>query len=101
MLAEFSVVPVGGGESIGVEIAKVIDIVDRSGLPYRASSMGTVVEGNWEDVMGVVRKCHETVVGGGLRTFTTIVIDDRPGCMDRITAKLASVEKRLGREIKK
>lgn len=101
MLAEFSIIPVGGGESIGDEIAKVIDIVDKSRLPYRANPMGTVIEGDWDEVMEVIRECHKAVVGDGLRVFTSITIDDRPGKPNRITEKLASVERRLGKEIKK
>jgi uncharacterized protein (TIGR00106 family) len=101
MLVEFSVIPVGGGESIGGEIAKVIDVVDKSGLPYRASSMGTIVEGGWDEVMKTVRDCHEAVLGDGLRVFTSITIDDRPGKTGRLTEKIASIERRLGREIRK
>jgi uncharacterized protein (TIGR00106 family) len=100
-LIEFSVIPVGGGESLGDEIAKVIDVVDKSGLPYRASSMGTIIEGAWDDVMKVVRECHEAVLRDGLRVFTSITIDDRPGKGDRLTEKVLSVERRLGRTIRK
>ncbi len=101
MLVEFSVIPIGGGESIGDEIAKVIDIVDKSNLPYKSNPMGTVIEGEWDEVMNIVKACHETVIGDGLRVFTTITIDDRPGKPNRLTEKLASVERRLGKEIKK
>lgn len=101
MLVEFSIVPVGGGESIGDEIAKVLDIVDRSGLPYRANPMGTVVEGGWDEVMNLIKRCHEAVLRDGLRVFTSITIDDRPGKPNRITEKLVSVERRLGREVRK
>lgn len=101
MLVEFSIIPVGGGESIGGEIAKIVDIVDKSGLPYRASSMGTVIEGEWDEVMSIIRECHETVRGDGLRVFTSLTVDDRPGKTDRITEKIASVEKRLGRSVKR
>ncbi len=101
MLVEFSVIPVGGGESIGDEIARVLDIVDKSGLPYKANPMGTVIEGEWEEVMALIKRCHEAVLKHGLRVFTSITIDDRPGKPNRITEKLASVERRLGREIRK
>lgn len=100
-MVEFSVIPVGGSESIGGEISKVIDIVDKSGLPYRASSMGTIIEGEWDDVMRIVRECHDAVLGDGLRVFTSLTIDDRPGRTDRITGKIASIEKRLGRPVRK
>jgi uncharacterized protein (TIGR00106 family) len=102
MLVEFSIIPVAGGESIGEEIAKVLKIVDESGLPYRANPMGTVIEGDWDEVMGVIKRCHQEVMAGVSRAYSMISIDDRPGKpKDRITEKLKSVEKRLGREVKK
>ncbi|MBI5559884.1 MAG: MTH1187 family thiamine-binding protein [Deltaproteobacteria bacterium] len=102
MLVEFSIIPVGRGESIGEEIAKVISIVAKSGLPYRVNPMGTVVEGEWDEVMAVIKKCHEEVIKASARAVSTITIDDRPSKpLDRLTEKLKSIEKRLGREVKK
>jgi uncharacterized protein (TIGR00106 family) len=101
MLIQFSIVPIGTGESISESVAGVIRIVDESGLPYRTNPMGTVIEGGWDEVMALIRKCHEEVLRGASRVLTSISIDDRPGKPDRITEKVKSVEKRLGREIKK
>ena len=101
MLIEFSVIPIGIGESMGDQIAKVVKIVDESGLPYKANPMGTVIEGNWEDVLAIIKKCHQEVIKSSPRIITSISIDDRPGKPNRITEKLKSVEKRLGKEIKK
>jgi len=101
MLIEFSVIPIGIGESMGDQIAKVLKIVDESGLPYKANPMGTVIEGNWEDVLAIIKKCHQEVIKSSPRIITSISIDDRPGKPNRITEKLKSVEKRLGKEIKK
>ena len=101
MLIEFSVIPIGIGESMGDQIAKVVKIVDESGLPYKANPMGTVIEGNWEDVLAIIKKCHQEVIKSSPRIITSISIDDRPGKPNRITEKLKSVEKRLGKEVKK
>lgn len=102
MLLEFSIIPIGKGESIGDEIAKVIKIVEESGLPYKVNPMGTVVEGDWDKVMGLVKKCHQEVLKNCSRVVTSITIDDRPEKpADRIVEKIRSVEKRLGREVKK
>ena len=101
MLIEFSVIPIGVGESMGDQIAKVVKIVDESGLPYKANPMGTVIEGNWEDVLAIIKKCHQEVIKSSPRIVTSISIDDRPGKPNRITEKLKSVEKRLGKEVKK
>lgn len=101
MLAEFSIVPLGKGESLSDKIARVIETVESSGLPYKLNPMGTVIEGNWDDVFGLIRKCHAQVLDVSPRVVTTIRIDDRPGKKDMITGKIGSVEKRLGKEVEK
>ncbi len=100
MLVEFSVVPVGTGVSISPHIAKVLRIVAESGLPYKANPMGTVLEGEWDTVMTVVRKCHDVVMKDSERALTTITIDDRKGKESRIQKKLESVEQKLGMKLK-
>ncbi|MEJ2313240.1 MAG: MTH1187 family thiamine-binding protein [Nitrospirota bacterium] len=101
MLVEFSIVPVGTGSSIGDSIAKVLGIVDESGLPYKINPMGTVVEGEWSEVLGMIKKCHMAVMKDAGRAITTISIDDRKGRPNRIELKVKSVEKRLGKKLKK
>jgi len=101
MLVEFSIVPIGTGSSIGDQLAEVLQIVDASGLPYKVNPMGTVVEGEWNDVMGLVKKCHAAVMKTGERAVTTISIDDRKGKPDRIDEKVKSIEKRIGKQLKK
>ena len=101
MLAEFSIVPVGVGSSIGDQLAEVLRIVDESGLPYKINPMGTVIEGEWDEVMRLIKKCHKTVMKNGERAVTAISIDDRKGKPNRIEAKVKSIEKRLGKSLKK
>jgi len=101
MLAVFSIVPIGLGSSIGDEVAKVLRIVDASGLSYKINPMGTVVEGEWNEVMNLIRKCHSTVMKTGERAMTTISIDDRKGKPNRIEQKVKSIEKRIGKSLKK
>jgi uncharacterized protein (TIGR00106 family) len=101
MLIEFSIVPVGVGSSIGDRLAEVLRVVDESGLPYKVNPMGTVVEGEWDELMRLVKKCHGTVMKGGERAITTISIDDRKGKPNRLEEKVKSIEKRLGRKLKK
>lgn len=101
MLFEFSIVPLGKGSSIGEELSRVLGIVDASGLPYKANPMGTVVEGGWGDVMKLIKQCHESVMKEGQRVITTISIDDRKGKRNRLEEKVKSVEKRLGKKLKK
>lgn len=102
MLAEFSIIPVGKGESMGDSIAGVLKVVEQSGLPYKANAMGTIVEGEWEEVMALIKKCHDQVLSSAPRVLSTINIDVRPSKPgDRLTEKLKSVEKRIGKEVKK
>lgn len=101
MLVQFSIVPLGKGESVSEQISKVLKIVDDRGLPYKVTPMGTVVEGEWNEVMALIRTCHLELLKSIPRLITTITIDDRPGKPDRITEKVRSVEKKLGRELRK
>lgn len=101
MLAEFSIIPIGEGSSIGDRIAEVLKIVDSSGLPYKINPMGTVVEGEWDDIMKAIKKCHKTVMKTGERVVTTISIDDRKGKPNRIDEKVKSIERRVGKSLKK
>jgi uncharacterized protein (TIGR00106 family) len=101
MLTEFSIIPICIGSSIGDQIAEVLKIIDASGLPYRINPMGTVVEGEWDDIMKLIKKCHETVLNTGERVITAITIDDRKGKSNRIEEKIKSIERRLGKSLKK
>jgi len=101
MLVQFSIIPVGKGSSIGDDIAKVLKIIDASRIPYRINPMGTVVEGTWDQVMGLIKRCHKAVLKNGERVVTTISIDDRKGRSGRIEEKVRSVEKRLGKSLRK
>jgi uncharacterized protein (TIGR00106 family) len=101
VLVEFSIVPVGAGVSVSPHIAEVLKIVAESGLPYKANPMGTVLEGDWDRAMAVVRKCHDAVMKKSARALTSITIDDRRGKEERIEKKLESVEQKLGMKLKR
>ncbi len=99
VLAEFSVVPMGAGASVSPQVARVLRIVAESGIPYKANPMGTVLEGEWDQVMRVIGKCHAEIMRDAERVITSIKIDDRKGQDARMEKKLASVEQRLGRKL--
>jgi uncharacterized protein (TIGR00106 family) len=101
MLVEFSVIPIGSGSSIGDQIAEVLKIVDASGLPYKINPMGTVVEGEWDEIVKLIKKCHKKVLTSEDRVVTTISIDDRKGKPNRIDEKVKSIERRIGKSLKK
>ena len=100
-MIKFSIIPIGSGSSIGDQLAKVLKIVDASGLSYKVNPMGTVIEGSWNDVMKLIKKCHDAVMRTEDRVYTTISIDDRKGMPGRIEGKVKSLEKRIGKQLKK
>jgi uncharacterized protein (TIGR00106 family) len=100
VLLEFSMSPLGKGESVGKYVSRSLDIIDRSGVDYRLNPMGTVLEGEWDDVFGVVRKCYERMRKDCNRISCTIKVDYRKGYKGRLSGKVASVEKHLKRRLK-
>lgn len=101
MLASFSVLPFGVGEALSEHVAKIIAIIDESGLDYRLGAMATTVEGSEEDVMALVMKCHRAAREFAPRVLTSITIDDREGATGRLEGKIDDVERVLGREVKR
>ncbi|KPL06057.1 hypothetical protein AMJ85_10815 [candidate division BRC1 bacterium SM23_51] len=100
MLVEFSIMPLGAGEHVSEYVAEVLKLVDESGLDYRLHGMGTNVEGSWDEVMALIRRCHEQVAKRCSRVYTQIKIDDSCGRTDAMTSKVAAVESRLGKKLR-
>ena len=101
MIASFSIVPMGRGESVAGDVARIIDMIDRSGLDYRMGPMSTTVEGGTDEVIDLIMSCHRLMRETAARVLTSIEIDDREGAEGRLSGKIADVEKILGKEIKK
>jgi len=101
VLLDFSIFPVGKGESLGGHVARCIDIIDASGVPYRCHSMGTTLEAELDDALEVVKKCFAALEADCDRVSCSIKIDYRKGSSGRMDGKLASVENKLGRAINK
>lgn len=100
VLLEFSMSPLGKGESVGKYVARSLDIVDKSGVDYRLNPMGTVLEGEWDEVLRVVTKCFQRMKRDCGRISCSIKIDYRKGHAGRLSSKVASVEKRLKRKVR-
>ena len=101
VLLEFSMSPLDKGESVGDYVSRSLDIIDKSGIDYRLNPMGTVLEGEWDEVMDVVRKCYERMNQDCSRISVSTKIDARRNQSGRLEGKIASVEKRLGRPVRK
>ena len=99
VLLEFSMSPLSKGESVSAYVARSLDIIDKSRLPYQLTPMGTIVEGEWPDVMAVVTACFEAMRVDCNRIGTHIRIDYRAGPGGRPTSQIDSVQKKLGRRL--
>lgn len=97
MLAELQFVTVGSGEEQKELIAKTVDIIEKSELDYQLTAMGTLVEGDWEEIMTLVSKCQAVLLKESDRVITDISIDDRKGESNRLRGKVLEIEYALGR----
>ena len=101
VLLEFSMFPLDKGESLSPYVARSLDIIDASGLDYRCHAMGTVLEGEFPQVMDVVRRCFEAMAADCRRIECSVKLDYRKGYRGRLDSKVESVEEKLGRRLKK
>ena len=99
VLLEFSMFPTSVGESKSAYVSRIIDIIDKSGVTYQLTPMGTILEGEWEEVMGVVTACFEALKTDCPRISTQIKVDYREGTSSRMKSKIESVENQLGRKL--
>ena len=89
------------GESVGVYVARALDIIDKSGLAYKLGPLGTCVEGEYDEVMAVIKRCFDELLKDSNRVTCTVKMDYRKGARGRLQGKVESVEHKLGRSLKK
>jgi uncharacterized protein (TIGR00106 family) len=100
VLLEFSMYPTDKGESVSTYVARSLEIIDESGLDYRLGPMGTTLEGEMDQVLGVVRRCFERMSADCNRIACNIEIDWRRDGQGRLAAKVESVRQKTGRRLR-
>jgi uncharacterized protein (TIGR00106 family) len=100
-LVEFSVFPIGKGESVGHYVARCVKIVQQSGLEYECHAMGTTIEGELDQVMDVVMRCVEELARDCNRVECMMKLDYRKGYAGELKSRLKRVEQRLGHAVNK
>ncbi len=100
MVVNFTIVPIGKESSLSSQVAEILKIVSESGISYKLHSMGTILEGEWDEIMKLIKKCHKKILKDSDRVLTTITIDDRKDRTARIAGKVKSVERKLGKKLK-
>jgi uncharacterized protein (TIGR00106 family) len=95
MLIAFSVTPLGVGEEVGQIVAEAVRVVRASGLPNQTDSMFTTIEGDWDEVMTVVKDATDAVAARAPRVSLVLKADLRPGVTNGLTSKVETVERYL------
>jgi uncharacterized protein (TIGR00106 family) len=95
MIAAFSITPLGTAESVGDAVADCVAIVRATELPNETNAMFTNVEGEWGEVMPLIKQCIDRVAESAPRVSVVIKIDHRPGTTGRLRSKVEAVERRL------
>lgn len=95
MLIAFSVSPGGESDSVSEAVAAAVRVVRESGLPCETNAMFTLIEGEWDEVMDVVRRATEVVAATAPRVSLVLKADIRPGHTGQLTAKVDRVEQHL------
>jgi uncharacterized protein (TIGR00106 family) len=99
VLLEFSISPTDKGESLSEYVSKVIDYVDKSGVAYQLTPMGTILEGDWDEVMGVVTGCFKELEKDCNRIGLNLKVDYRKGSESRMDSKIKKVEDLTGKKL--
>lgn len=101
VLLEFSMSPLNKGESVSPYVARSLEIIDASGLDYRLHAMGTIIEGELDQVLDVLKQCFAAMAADCDRITCTAKFDYRKGQSGRLESKVASVEEKLKRSLRK
>ena len=100
MLVELSIIPLGRGTHLSSDLGRVLKIIDESEVRYRLTPSGTCLEGEWDEVMSLIKKCHDEARTFSNHVLTTLRIEDELGALDKLNENIASVERSAGRQLK-
>lgn len=101
MVMELTIIPLGRGRSISADIADLVSIIENSGLDYRMTAFGTLVEGSWDQLTALAKQCHFEVRKKTERVLTMIRLDDYGARTGEIEGAVSRVERKLGRTVRK
>ncbi|HKD88433.1 MAG TPA: MTH1187 family thiamine-binding protein [Streptosporangiaceae bacterium] len=95
MIVAFSVTPIGIGADVADYVADAVRVVRASGLPNRTDAMFTTIEGDWDEVMAVIKGACDAVAARAPRVSVTLKADIRPGVTGAMESKMESLERHL------
>ncbi|MFL6080652.1 MAG: MTH1187 family thiamine-binding protein [Ornithinibacter sp.] len=98
MIAAFSIAPAGPDDrgSYAAAVAEAVRIVRASGLPHETNAMFTNIEGEWDEVMAVLKQCVDAMTASHPRVSLVVKTDIRPGHAGQLAAKVVRIDELLG-----
>jgi uncharacterized protein YqgV (UPF0045/DUF77 family) len=99
MLVELSIDPLGQGTHLSRDLG-FCKSFDDSGNRYGLTSFGTRIEGEWDEVMPLIRRCHDKARSMSPHVFTMLRIEDEEGAVNKIEENVAAVERAAARSLK-
>ncbi len=100
VLVEFAMFPTDKGESVSLYVSRILDAVDRSGVPYKITPMGTVFETDTlSEALGIIEMSYNLLGSDCNRVYATVKFDIRKGKSNRLKQKIESLEKKVGRRL--
>ena len=99
MLVELTINPLGRGTHLSKDLTEILDIVDASGLPYCLTPFGTCIEGDWEQVMKLVKHCHDRAKSFSPHVMTSIQIEDEDHATNKLEENVAVMERMAGHKL--
>jgi len=100
VLLEFAMNPPDRGDGLSAYVARILDVIDKSGVPYQLTPMGTILEGSFDEVMAVVGACFRALEPDCPRIGMNLKMDYRAGTESRLKSKVEAVEQQLGRKLR-
>ncbi|MGE5682472.1 MAG: MTH1187 family thiamine-binding protein [Bacillota bacterium] len=101
VLLEFSMSPMDKGESLSPYVSRILKYIDESGVKYKLTPMGTILEGQWDEVISAVTGCFKLLEEDCRRISVNLKVDYRAGKESRMESKIDKVEKIINRKLSK
>lgn len=99
VLLEFAMFPTDKtGDSASESVSKILDMINKSGISYKLTAMGTIVETETlEEALEIVNRSYKVLEPFANRVYSTVTIDIRKGKSNRMNQKISSIESKIGK----
>ncbi len=99
VLVEFAMFPTDKGESVSKYVSQVLDEIDKSGITYQLTPMGTILEGDWNQVMSLIDRCFKILEPQANRIYSVMKVDYRRGDKSRMKSKMEKLDNILNKKL--